>query len=1075
MKRHNNSGVSNYAIPEQVAGVRAEDLPTDEERLSAARNGAIAALNDTDVPQVVFTSLPAAVGEKYGEATYMPMPLIRAERLVREISATESEPVTFSIYGKINGELIENTYCRMDAEESADGVTGHVKSFWSFFSTSKNYWERISAVDTDEAVAELKERYSFMAETFAPYLEKHAELSEILSELPDSELTQGERENLITYVQTARRELNAAEHPETYVIDPEHKKKLQQFREEAPDSIERAADGSFGNGGGQNRPQKRAYELRDKMIKEIIEKIQTDTESWQRGWRNLYVQRNGRTDKSYRGVNAMYLSLVAAKMGYSDPRWVTFNQAHELGARVKAGAKGVPILFYEQYDKRTRKEFKRKSEAEIKGMTEEERREYERYIKENVYAVLKYSMVFNAEQCENMPQLTDDRMSEAEQSNKNDLIETIIINSEAPITYDGGDKAYYSPSTDSIHLPELDRFNSMQDYYATALHEISHSTGHESRLNRFPKDRVQTDDEYAIEELRAELSSVFLQADLGIELEGRHITNHAAYLRSWLSQVQNDPKIFYSAVRDAEEITSFITGNYLQASADAADEELEVPETSVQNVSTDEDSEDNGSGQRYEAAMRSENPRDFADEDRFTAALLDTVEGKESEGSEDMGEHKEEINAPAEASEQRSRERSKKISITLPDGATGKEYGRTTMLRMPEGGEYGRFVTFIPTKYLKTDEKGVTTVSVLSGYEYKLQNDGQTATLTGEELSASINGSQVGKKPERVAPSYKNARTFANIEQNVPEELKAIPRWAAYKKIWQPEKGKFKKIILSPVDGSGIPYSDEGRWLDFPTALEAAKRGNFAGLTLLIKPDDGITCIDLDKAYREDGTLKSNAQTIIDGVQGATYIERSASGNGFHCFVKTDLRYGGKYRSAHSDEANGDIEVINDRTISITGDSVGGVKELGTCPMQTVQFVRSQLGELPKKTATTPRKSSTYGSSSDSEIIERIRRSKQAGYFEQLYSGKGVTGDKSRDDYSLARMLGWWTNGDVEQTMRIMRDSGQWRQDKGDDYYRHTIEKAIGGISSFPTAGGGGGNRKASSRGGGKVADGSDK
>ena len=117
--------------------------------------------------------------------------------------------------------------------------------------------------------------------------------------------------------------------------------------------------------------------------------------------------------------------------------------------------------------------------------------------------------------------------------------------------------------TDSIHLPAVERFKSMQDFYATALHEIAHSTGHKDRLNREMSNGFGSPN-YAREELRAELASVFMQVELGISLEGRHFENHAAYLASWLKAVKNNNKEFFSAATDAEKIADYVSEHYAQ-------------------------------------------------------------------------------------------------------------------------------------------------------------------------------------------------------------------------------------------------------------------------------------------------------------------------------------------------------------------------------------------------------------------------------------------------------------------------------------------------------------------------------
>jgi len=329
--------------------------------------------------------------------------------------------------------------------------------------------------------------------------------------------------------------------------------------------------------------RERVQQVRDEMVKTLLEHIEKNPTDWQSGWNNIAAGApyNGKTNTVYRGMNALYLACIGMQRGYKDTRWVTFNQAKELGASVKKGEKSSPVIFFEFYDRATKKAFDSRT---VKDMTEEEKAAY---LKENVYVVMKYSSVFNAEQCHNFPERKEIAMSEEERANQNVKIETIIANSAAPVRYDGGSRAYYSPGTDSIHLPAIAAFDTMQDYYATALHEIAHSTGHESRLNRDLSGGFGSEN-YAKEELRAELACVFMQIEQGIQLEGKHIVNHAAYLNSWLEAAKRDTSVFFKAAADAQKIADYVADNYLQA-ADVAvtEEESEAQEQPERNPMAD--------------------------------------------------------------------------------------------------------------------------------------------------------------------------------------------------------------------------------------------------------------------------------------------------------------------------------------------------------------------------------------------------------------------------------------------------------------------------------------------------------
>ena len=320
-------------------------------------------------------------------------------------------------------------------------------------------------------------------------------------------------------------------------------------------------------------------EKRRLMVEELLKCIESNPSEWESGWyKSASTPVNGKTSKNYNGINALWLYVLGKQKGYMDPRWVTFRQAKELGASVNAGEKSTNVFYWNWYDKATKKPF---DEETVKGLSDEEKR---KYIDENVRPILKYYSVFNAEQCENFPELPPpSEMPEEEQARRNEAIERIISQSAAPVLSDGGNRAYYSPGDDSIHLPEIKQFKTIDDYYATALHEIAHSTGHESRLNRNLTGGFGSE-EYAKEELRAELVSVFMQFDYDIRVDGKHFENHASYLKSWLEVVRNDEKEFFSAASDAEKISRYVGEHYLTAST----ERTSAEEASNKAVSAEE-------------------------------------------------------------------------------------------------------------------------------------------------------------------------------------------------------------------------------------------------------------------------------------------------------------------------------------------------------------------------------------------------------------------------------------------------------------------------------------------------------
>ena len=161
------------------------------------------------------------------------------------------------------------------------------------------------------------------------------------------------------------------------------------------------------------------------------------------------------------------------------------------------------------------------------------------------------SVVFNAEQIEGLPELEVKTLPEWQ---RHERAEKILQNSGVPIHHDQYDDAYYCPATDSMHLPARNQFETADSFYAVACHELAHSSGHSSRLNRDMTGRFG-DESYAKEELRAEIGSLMLGDELQI---GHSSGQHAAYVDHWVKVLQNDPKEILRASRDAEKINTFL-------------------------------------------------------------------------------------------------------------------------------------------------------------------------------------------------------------------------------------------------------------------------------------------------------------------------------------------------------------------------------------------------------------------------------------------------------------------------------------------------------------------------------------
>ncbi len=249
---------------------------------------------------------------------------------------------------------------------------------------------------------------------------------------------------------------------------------------------------------------------------------------------------NMKTGNAYSGINVLLLWAAAQDNGYTSPYWLTYKQAKDLGGMVRKGEKATTGIFW--------------GSREI----EEENDDGETATRKACFA--KAFSVFNLDQIDGIER--PDVMPAGEAWQVLDVAESLLQASGAAII-EGGTKAYYSPTLDEIHMPSRERFANAENFYAVALHELSHWTGHASRCARDLKNRFG-DEAYAMEELIAELSAAFLSAETGIvgQLEG-----HASYIKSWLRVLKADPRAIVTAASRASESARYVLD--AQASATA--------------------------------------------------------------------------------------------------------------------------------------------------------------------------------------------------------------------------------------------------------------------------------------------------------------------------------------------------------------------------------------------------------------------------------------------------------------------------------------------------------------------------
>src|ERR1035437_711201 len=265
----------------------------------------------------------------------------------------------------------------------------------------------------------------------------------------------------------------------------------------------------------------------------IVEQLEQGIVPWKKPWREAGLPMNLISGKKYRGINVMLLG----SLGYHQNCFLTFKQVKDLGGSVIKGEKPCPVVFWkieEKEDEKTKKLVK--------------------------IPILRYHSVYNIAQCKKLPE-NKIPVIEISQNDPIQICEEIVANmAQAPEIKIGKSTAYYSPKYDHICIPPMESFESSEKFYGVLFHELVHSTGHESRLNR--KELMKMDPfaskSYSIEELTAEMGACYLNSIAGIDNEG--MDNNIAYIKTWLERLQNDKKFIFYASSNAQKAVDFILG-----------------------------------------------------------------------------------------------------------------------------------------------------------------------------------------------------------------------------------------------------------------------------------------------------------------------------------------------------------------------------------------------------------------------------------------------------------------------------------------------------------------------------------
>jgi antirestriction protein ArdC len=278
----------------------------------------------------------------------------------------------------------------------------------------------------------------------------------------------------------------------------------------------------------------------------VVALLQQGTVPWHKPWAGQeHEPRNLCSRKPYRGVNVFLLNAMSFQSQY----WLTFKQAQELGGNVRKGERACPVVFWKWLDSQ-----------EIDATTGNNKR----------IPLLRYYSVFNVAQCEGIETRVPTSATVTRAANVIDTAKAIVDGMpKRPEIKHGLAKAFYSPAGDFVGMPTQGQFEHDEDYYNVLFHELTHATGHDSRLNRKGVAGAEGNwssfgsTPYAKEELVAEMGAAFLCGHAGIV--ERTIDNSAAYIKSWLERLKDDVRLVVMAAAQVQRAADFILGGQVKA------------------------------------------------------------------------------------------------------------------------------------------------------------------------------------------------------------------------------------------------------------------------------------------------------------------------------------------------------------------------------------------------------------------------------------------------------------------------------------------------------------------------------
>ena len=279
----------------------------------------------------------------------------------------------------------------------------------------------------------------------------------------------------------------------------------------------------------------------------IVGELERGATPWVRSWHTTAganVPCNAVTNRPYSGCNVILLWL-ARDRGWPTPRFLTFKQAIEAGGNVRKGEHGTKVIFVKQ--------------LQIKDGEGEE-------TDTRLIPMLREFTVFNCAQCEGLPDsIKVGKPMRVRNPDTRDALADEFLRSTGADIREGAGEAYFAPSRDFISMPAFEAFKGADHFYNVAFHELTHWTGHKSRLDRDLKHRFG-ERVYAAEELVAELGAAFLCAEFGFDGDVRN----AGYIATWIDLLKADKRAFFTACSKAQAAANYLRGLALAAPTEIA-------------------------------------------------------------------------------------------------------------------------------------------------------------------------------------------------------------------------------------------------------------------------------------------------------------------------------------------------------------------------------------------------------------------------------------------------------------------------------------------------------------------------